>query len=284
MKYFLNIIFVSVLIYCIPANIFAASVYFDPHEQDVGTSTPFLVGINIDADQSVNTVSFEILFSPELEPVDVSDGNSIINTWIDKPVFDPHTHIMKFSGLIPGGYSGKGGRVLTVSVRALGKGRGVVQLGSKSKIYLNGPDGVEDPLSSLSAVINIDSARNNIPNHIVDNIIPEDFKPELVSLYYLDSTTTVLVFDTQDKGSGVDHYEVKEHDLFFGFSSRGWNRAESPYVVSDQGLHDDIDVRAYDKNNNFREKTVLAKNSYWFSNILFGVVLVLLVGLTYIFI
>lgn len=53
-----------------------------------------------------------------------------------------------------------------------------------------------------------------------------------------------LVFATQDKGSGISHYEVCEG------GKRKCAIAESPYLLQNQKLNQKIFVKAVDKNGN----------------------------------
>ena len=42
---------------------------------------------------------------------DSSDGNSIISYWVERPTYDPLKNTLEFSGIVPGGFYGKGGRL-----------------------------------------------------------------------------------------------------------------------------------------------------------------------------
>ena len=53
-----------------------------------------------------------------------------------------------------------------------------------------------------------------------------------------------LVFATQDKGSGIDHYEVSEDN------GASFIPAVSPYLLKNQSLDTKIIVKAFDKKGN----------------------------------
>ena len=76
-----------------------------------------------------------------------------------------------------------------------------------------------------------------------------------------------LVFATQDKGLGIDHYEIKETRYrFFGSFSR-WISAESPYALRDQELKSYILVKAVDKAGNERIVKINPRNPLrWYEN------------------
>jgi len=60
-----------------------------------------------------------------------------------------------------------------------------------------------------------------------------------------------LVFATQDKKSGIAHYEVQENRRQ-KIESRKWIETESPYILKDQELRSYIFVKAVDKAGNER--------------------------------
>ena len=88
-----------------------------------------------------------------------------------------------------------------------------------------------------------------------------------------------LVFATQDKGSGIDHYEVRE--VWWG-----WFRiAESPYLLQNQRLDTKITLKAIDKNGNERTSTVKAVYSMkWYEHYSLWGIIVALVGMTAVFV
>ena len=63
-----------------------------------------------------------------------------------------------------------------------------------------------------------------------------------------------MVFATQDKKSGVDHYEVAEDKTNVGveYNKLNWHRAGSPYLLSDQSLGNFVYVKAVDNRGNER--------------------------------
>jgi len=66
------------------------------------------------------------------------------------------------------------------------------------------------------------------------------------------------VFGTQDKGSGIDHYEVAESDNpFVNEANLVWRRAESPELLQDQSGRSTVYVKAVDRDGNVRIEKVL---------------------------
>jgi len=69
----------------------------------------------------------------------------------------------------------------------------------------------------------------------LDRELPESFTPFVEQSPVLFDGKAVLVFVTQDKLSGIDHYEVAEaKPAFLGDGDLVWENAVSPYVLKDQ--------------------------------------------------
>jgi hypothetical protein len=89
-----------------------------------------------------------------------------------------------------------------------------------------------------------------------DNVIPEKFSITLERTTNAFSNDYFVVFNTTDKQSGIDHYEVIEEPLnsknLFGWgaATAPWVVAKSPYVLEDQSLNSTIRVKAIDKAGN----------------------------------
>jgi hypothetical protein len=96
-----------------------------------------------------------------------------------------------------------------------------------------------------------------------------------------------LVFSTQDKGSGIDYYEVKEESQFllFRLLPSKWHRAESPYLLRDQSLSSRIYVKAVDRAGNKQFAELLPKRLiHWYEDYSFWFIIVSgLGGIFYLF-
>ena len=101
-----------------------------------------------------------------------------------------------------------------------------------------------------------------------DNLKPESFQPIVSRDPALFDGQWFLAFMTQDKQSGVDHYEVRE-----GGDDQTWVKTESPYLIRDQSLKNKIVVRAVDRAGNIQEAVVILRP--WYSVWLYGGILLL---------
>lgn len=274
--------FLFSVIFALPFGAEAARVYFEPQELTIGTEKEFFVGVNIDAEEPINAVSVAVYVSAELMPDDVSEGNSIINLWIDKPYFDEASRLLTFSGIIPGGFSGKNARLLVIKFNAA-KNEGIAFLGfdkQKTKIYLNTPDGIEDSLEFSPLSLPIVAGKENLPLITPDKDPPEDFNPEIARDPNIFDGQWFLIFTTQDKGSGIAGYAVHESTRkkeLTRIETKAWIEAESPYLLKDQKLKSYVYVKAVDKAGN--ERIAVVEPHYpllWYEKYLIWIIIILI--------
>lgn len=234
----------------------AAKLYFTPQSETIGLTNDFLVNINLEAINSINAVSAAISISDEAEPVDIISGNSIINFWVEKPGFDPKTRLLTFSGIIPGGFTGQKAWLMMIKFRPQKAGQlKLTFLPDQTQVLLNSPDGAKDKLeiTNLSLPV-IKELANATVADLNDTVAPENFTPQIASDPNLGHGQKFLVFATQDKGLGIDHYEVQEKIFSRIFNltlwQTSWIKAESPYLLADQNLTSRIFIKAVDRAGN----------------------------------
>lgn len=230
-----------------PTFVHAATVSFDPQDYASGTG-PFTVGVNLTADEGVNAIEVALLIPKELQPIDVSNGNSIILLWLTEPHFDEAKRLLTFRGIIPNGYVGTEGRLATITFAPQGSGIGTMALTAESRAYAG--EGEPVTLVAQPLTLPVVIGKENIANTIPDTDPPETFTPIIVRDPQLAGGRATLVFSTTDKGSGIARYEVKEYWGVDLFPRAGWNEAKSPYVLHDQLRMSQVLVRAIDREGN----------------------------------
>ena len=242
----------------------AATIYFDPQETTVGTKSPFIVGVNINSDAYVNAIKLVIDLPVGLDVLDASDGDSILNLWIERPHINDKRQIV-LAGIIPGGFQGTGGRLLSLTVKADKVGSYSLRIDPESSIFVNTGDMNSEPIISKPLHLSVQKGRDNIMNAIPDRTAPESFQPSLISVADGSRIQQALAFATQDKGVGLDRYQVAESHLNIALyeqdkiSNLSWTITESPYVLHDQDLSSYVYVQAIDKNGNARTAVVYPK-------------------------
>ncbi len=260
------------------APVYAATLYFGTNEARVGVGDTFAIGVFLNTERaSINAVEGTVVLPTSTELVDIQRGNSVVNLWVDAPsIAGAKVH---FSGLMLGGYTGNQAYLFSLVVRATQTGTLPVTVVGGSAL-LNDGKGTSAPFHVAALSLPVDAQKTGVQTvSPYDKNMPESFVPEIGRNETLFGGQYFLVFDTQDKISGVDHYEVVEtpHE---GIPESGWIRAESPYLLSDQGLHSFIYVKAIDRAGNQRISEVLPQypilRAEWYETVWFWIVLLLL--------
>lgn len=240
---------ISILSFCIPFFVYGADIRVVVPYDRVGVGTDIVVDVFLTTDVPVNAVEGEFEVSPDVLAIhDVRDGNSLVNFWVERPVVVSNRQV-RFSGIIPGGLSGDM-YLFSVVLRAQTDGVGTMTFSNMRVLQHNGA-GTDVDVSSVSRQISVVSGETvyaDVP--LIDTVGPEYFTPEVVVMDGLFEGKHVLVFATQDKGSGIAQYEVKEG--MFGT----YIEATSPYVIKDQRLQKKLYVKAIDKKGNARVVSV----------------------------
>ena len=239
-------------------------------------SNEFKIEAVLDSEEPINALEGEIFFSGGYAGLEsVSDGNSIINFWIQRPRATANNHL-EFAGVIPGGFKGRQGGLFTMIFKSksqLNPGEKIPNFIVAQKIrgLVNDgqPSAAKLVLAPFDLIIPSETGRTKLKDYDP----PENFTPEIGRDPLVFAGKYFLVFGTQDKDSGVSYYEVKE-------GGRSFLRAKSPYLLVNQSLTEWIFVRAVDYAGNIREATV-QPSKYEFPYKLFFVVLIAFVILGY---
>lgn len=260
MKKCLYGIVMVIMVFIIAPKAFAAELFFKPLTGEFEVDRHFTVGVFLDSEQEyINALDVSIQYSQELIALKSwHDGNSVINLWIQQPRTE--NEIISFEGVIPGGYWGEEGLLLTLSFKGTAEGEGALSFLESTRILLN--DGQGTPASaSLTSHQFIVRQEEYMAEQIAaeeDIYPPEPFTPQVVRDPSMFDGKWFLVFATQDKGSGIARYEISETPQIVLWFPR-WRSAESPYVLRDQSLQSIIKVRAVDNIGNKWEVSVPAE-------------------------
>lgn len=259
----------------------AASLYLEPQSGTYSEGTSFSIKVRVDnQDECINAGSVVLKYpTASIKAIDVVRGESIFTLWVEDPVIDHTNGEVRFSGGLPGGYCGRveGDPGLTnvlaevifqvpgLSIGEKGPATGAITVGKETEVLLNDGRGTKAELIVGNSVFNIVPPGEGIdaPDWFrsvnEDNIVPEPFSIELVRNDSVFDGKWFIVFNTLDKQTGIDHFEVFEADRKNGEYVYGkkdvlaiWEKAESPHLLDDQSLNSVIRVRAIDKAGNER--------------------------------
>lgn len=263
----------------------AVVFFFDAADMNIGISGEVEISLFIDTEgEKINAMEGIISFPYDsVNIIDINEANSVIDIWLEKPKITQEGII--FSGIVPGGFDvvhdpieskEKPGKVLTFILQSKVEGRIPIIL--KDAVALrNDGSGSQANISLAPFSLEVSGFQGTKLEGIVrDTELPEQFFPEIVQDKDIFNGKYFLIFQTQDKSSGIDHYEISENE-------EEWVVASSPYILKDQLLQSVIKVKALDKLGNERvvelPKTYPQASKY--HRYLWGIIIVL--GAVYLF-
>lgn len=272
-------LFLQICFFAVAMNtVHAASLYMDPNQAELKRGDTLVISVRLDTDEGecVNVVDGTITYSENIVPVDTSRGNSIFSLWVEEPVIHKENRTITFAGGIPNGYCGRipgdprlSNNIVDLLFQSPGLQIGstesgdqaVIDFGEESHVLLNDGLGTSVQPQLFGAQVTLSKeAGQQIQNPWQETVANDVIPPEKfsISLDRIPSPSGKyhISFNTTDKQSGIDHYEVIEEPLdsknLFGWGAETapWVRAVSPYVLDDQSLNSTIRVRALDKAGN----------------------------------
>lgn len=277
---------------CVALPAQAATLYVDSVAQSLSRGDARVFKVRIDTDQStnecINAVSGVLQFSGSIEPIDTSTGDSIISMWVEPPVISQDKTSVSFTGGIPNGYCGRvdGDPQLTntlfeviaradVSPSVTG-GTEVATVtfdDDQTSVLLNDGFGSPAAMYTVPAQVTVNPTASTLVSDpwtqriAADVRAPQEFSLQLTRDQNTFGGRYYISFNTTDKQTGIDHYEVMEEPLsqsnsyMWGRSDAPWVEARSPYALSDQSLNSTIRVRAIDKAGNEYVATLIPDES-----------------------
>lgn len=253
-------LFTPALFLLLAPNALAAEFSINTESKDIKAGDQFEVKLILNSeDQSINAMEGVVVFPQSLVDLkEIKSGNSIISFWSQSP--QAAGAQIKFSGLIPGGYAGRAGLIFSLVFQAKSENVGVVEL-TKAVALVNDGKGTEATVKTSNLKLTVKGQATE-PKLVVvqeDTDPPEEFTPDVSQDETMFEGKRFLVFATQDKGSGIDYYEVCE-------GKSECVRAENLYLLQNQNLDEEITVYAVDKSGNKRmAKFSPQKSASWYA-------------------
>ncbi len=293
---------ISLILVLLPLTGQAAELFFEPRAQETGVGQEFQVDLMLDPQgKEINAVSASIVFPQDLlEVLSIRDGSSILTLWVERPTVKDGA--ISFSGVAPGGFIGimrpenviEPGKVLGVVFKTRGTdAKPNAELTQSGLVGIQNPvvllhDGLgtraELEISNFEFLISKQIPFSEIPIIETDTTPPEPFTPEVGSSPNLFDGKWFLVFATQDKESGIDHYEIRESRRKTKRETGAkWLGAESPYLLKDQKLKSYVYVKALDRAGN--ERIAIIEPRYplrWYENYLVWLIILLGTAVIYV--
>lgn len=215
--------------------------------------------------ESINAIEGEVVIpNQDIEIALVDFSNSVVSLWVESPQAKAEGNI-HFSGAIPGGASGKL-QLFTLYIRSKSRqpvaGNFYVQ---NLKALKNDGVGTLVELENQVFDFSFDPENFIAQGQTEEQSLPTDSTPPesfQVNIFFdpdIEGGKWVASFITQDKQSGLSHYEVwetKNPDS----EKETWERVEGLYVLKDQSKKSYLYVRAVDNQGNIRLEYVLPES------------------------
>lgn len=247
-----------VLFTFVPASASAARISLEAEPASVGVGDVVKITVLLESAVPVNAFSGTVSYpNAALEPIDVIDGNSLVNVWVTRPNVTNANGLVPYAGITPGGFSGTGGTLFSLLFRAKRAGEARVFLEEVEVLRNDGAGGNEPTrISSLTFSISPTPVGGYIES-------PDKTPPEPFTIYEgtdpsLFEGHPYIVFAAVDKGSGVDRYEVVETrtpSWLHRFFPPSWTEAASPYELRNANPTQSVYVKAVDRAGNERLAT-----------------------------
>ncbi len=267
-------LFILILLCLLPKVSLSAGIFISADKSVFAKDEEFIVKVFLNTeDKRINALEGVVKFPEDnLDFQEIRDGNSSVNFWIERPQNSKKGEV-SFSGITTGGFSGD--KMFLFSIVFKSKKIGDASISFKDVQVLEN-DGlgtkVNTKVNPFVFSVSGEVSDTNTDLGIKDENPPEDFSPFLAKDPLIFEGKNFLVFSAVDKGSGIDHYEVRES--LFGFGGE-YVVAESPYLLKDQTLKSLIYVKAIDKSSNEKIVKINAKNisGLFLVCLIFGIIL-----------
>ena len=151
------------VLFLFPSVSLAASLSFSPASGSYGVGDTVSVGVFVSsASEAVNAVSGIVSFPNDvLEISSISKNSSVISLWVQEPTFSNAAGTVNFEGIVLNpGYTGSGGRVITLNLRVKKSGTGYISFTSGS-VLAN--DGIGTDVLSKLGTASFSFAAKEIP-------------------------------------------------------------------------------------------------------------------------
>jgi hypothetical protein len=203
----------------LPLSVNAGSLYFEPDSVTLAPGEQVYIDIMVNTQgKEINALEFTVTFKAEdIEILEVRDGRSVIDFWITRGHYN---NVLEVAGVITGGIGREGSgpyKIATVVLKGMTEAEGMTWIRNQ-RVLAN--DGLGTTLvssgGSFSYTVKNGGATvegedaSRIDEALGDTEPPDDFEIILSRDAKLFDGKYFIVFRTQDSGSGVAYFEVKE--------------------------------------------------------------------------
>ena len=249
---YLIVLFALSVFFC-AKSVSAATFFFEVPKQ-IPVSGETMVTLKVDTERiGLNAVSGSVIIPQSFELKNIYDGESGIVIWVEKPRFDSSAKQIIFSGITPGGFSGIQ-KVFSFVLKPAKSGTYLLKFGALEALKNDGK-GTGVLTKSTLATILVTNKTSTAVVSIEDTVPPEEFVPSITRSDSIFKNSYFVSFGTNDKGTGIDRYEVASSWLL-NPKQEDWQSVSSPYQLSLLQSFQVFYVKAVDKNGNDRLESI----------------------------
>jgi hypothetical protein len=159
----------------LPVGLAATMSFGGPSQTTVGSTIQIPVYVSANSGESLNAVASKIVFPTDKLKVVSINSTGIIDLWAQKPEYSNTDGSLSFQGIsYSPGFSGKNGKVIVVSFKALSKGSAVISFQSPS-VLANDGLGTEIFSGSSNLSLNIEEAV--VPVKVITPVVASTTEP-----------------------------------------------------------------------------------------------------------
>lgn len=224
--------------------------------------------------ENINTFEVKLQISDNLIFRDYLEKYSIISLWVETPNIE--NNVITFSGIIPGGFIGKKGKLIDLifEIKSGRESYYQIKFLPSSQAFLNDGYGTKITPKVASYFFPIFEVKGT-QELLSDNYPPDHFNVYLQRDKNLFGNKYFIVFKAKDRQSGIAYYEVAEAQSYSPAKIHDispFKKSDSPYVLNDQSLRSYIYVKAVDKFGNERIEVLRPQSLFEPSEILFLII------------
>lgn len=257
MKYLNHkIITLFICIFLSPLNVFGASLDVENKDIDVQEGDTVIFNVYLNSEDEINSVEGNIILEGDYTVKTMSTAGSIFDMWPNKPSFENGT--ISFVGGSASSVFGNRLKLFSIILEVHSQ-EGVTFSSNQTDIFLNDGIGTKIRVDSLKKEIKLPASKRDSKDKfneliLLDREPPFEFEISIGRDVNSFDGKYFASFNTTDKDSGVERYEVLENNI------------ETPiltgttYVLQDQTLKGNLIVKAIDKAGNVQVVEVQVKD------------------------
>ncbi len=257
-SFFFLAICISTLLYVPAAQ--ASTLFLQSNDTSLHVGDVFYIDVLLTTEgETINALDVAVKFPPDiLSFVKAEDTNSVVSLWVTKPK-ETNSSQIELGGITPGGTKGEELHVVRLHFKVQKEGQGIVEF-TQSQILLHDGKGTESDVRTRNIHVAVTAGESTYNERLyTDTEPPEVFTVERMHDPDVFDGQMFLVFETQDKNSGILKYQVRE-----GFFGR-YTDAVSPYKLRHQDDDRNVSIKAIDRAGNETVIQLYPQSGYtWF--------------------